>query len=155
MEKFTKTYQLNDIEAVAEFILIHASSKLLLFDADMGVGKTTLIKALVKALGSEDDVKSPTFSLVNEYKTTNNSAFHFDLYRIEDQEEALNFGIEDYLNTDQWIFMEWPDKILDLLPLDFNTIQISLNPDLSRTLVLTTNNKELTNKKYGEKLKII
>ncbi|OIQ27589.1 MAG: tRNA (adenosine(37)-N6)-threonylcarbamoyltransferase complex ATPase subunit type 1 TsaE [Bacteroidetes bacterium MedPE-SWsnd-G2] len=152
---FTKTYQLNDIEAVAEIILQNASSKLLLFDADMGVGKTTLIKALVKSLGSMDDVKSPTFSLVNEYETTNSSAFHFDLYRIEDEEEALNFGIEDYLNTDHWIFMEWPDKILDLLPSDFNTIQITLNPDFSRTLVLKTNNKELTNKKYGEKLKII
>lgn len=103
----------------------------------MGVGKTTLIKTLVELLGSMDTISSPTYSLVNEYKTKKGSIFHFDLYRIEEEEELYNFGIEDYLNTSHWILVEWPNILLPLI-LDSHTfIKIALNPDSTRTLTLT------------------
>ena len=90
---------------------------------DMGVGKTTLIKAMVKALGSTDDVTSPTFSIVNEYESLKGKIFHFDMYRIEDEMEALNFGFEDYLNSDtNWLFIEWPENVSNLLPEDVSEI---------------------------------
>ena len=86
----------------------------------MGVGKTTLVKALVKELGAVDVANSPTFGLVNEYHDENDSplAYHFDFYRLNDEMEALDMGFEDYLNTGTWLFIEWPDKISSLLPED-------------------------------------
>jgi tRNA threonylcarbamoyladenosine biosynthesis protein TsaE len=143
------TYNISDIDHVAEELLQHISSKTILFKADMGVGKTILIKALVKALGSNDVVTSPTFSIVNEYKIFKESIFHFDFYRIENEEEALNFGIEDYLHSDSWIFMEWFEKIPHLLPKNNNVIVLKLNKDGSRTLKLKQN--LTTNKKNAMK----
>ncbi len=133
------TYKIADIDHVAEEILNHISSKIIVIKADMGVGKTTLIKALVKALGCDDVVTSPTFSIVNEYKIFNESIYHFDFYRIENEEEALNFGIEEYLLSDSWIFMEWFEKIPNLLPVNSNLVTIKLNKNASRTLKLSQN----------------
>ena len=133
------TYKISEIDQVAEELLKHVSSKTLLLKAEMGVGKTTLIKALVKALGSNDVVTSPTFSIVNEYKIFNESIYHFDFYRIKNEEEALNFGIEDYLLSDSWIFMEWFEKIPNLLPVNNNLVTIELNKNTSRTLKLSEN----------------
>ena len=133
------TYKISEIDQVAEELLKQVSSKTLLLKADMGVGKTTLIKALVKALGSNDVVTSPTFSIVNEYKIFNESIYHFDFYRIKNEEEALNFGIEDYLLSDSWIFMEWFEKIPNLLPVNNNLVTIELNKNTSRTLKLSEN----------------
>jgi len=91
----------------------------------MGVGKTTFIKALVKTLGVKDTVSSPTFSLVNEYRTNENkSVFHFDFYRINDEVEALDMGIEEYFDTDAYCFVEWPEKIINLLPLHAVSVSI-------------------------------
>lgn len=129
-------YLLKDIESVADAVLKHSTSKTLLFYGEMGVGKTTLIKALSKQLGSSANVSSPTFSIVNEYETENGLIYHLDLYRIENEEEALNFGIEDYLCSDQWLFIEWPERIANLLSEDSNKIEIKLNLDGSRTLTL-------------------
>lgn len=143
------TYNISDIDHVAEELLQHISSKNLLFKADMGVGKTTFIKALVKALGCDDVVTSPTFSIVNEYKIFKERIFHFDFYRIKNEEEALNFGIEDYLHSDSWIFMEWFEKIPHLLPLNSNVVILKLNKDGSRTLKLKQN--LTTNKKNAMK----
>ena len=133
------TYKITDIDQVAEELLKQISSKTILFKAEMGVGKTTLIKALVKALGSNDVVTSPTFSIVNEYNIFNESIFHFDFYRIKNEEEALNFGIEDYLLSDSWIFMEWYEKIPNLLPVNNNLVTIEYNENTSRTLKLSQN----------------
>lgn len=131
-------YPIEDIDSVATAILKHATSKTLLFYGEMGVGKTTLIKALAKHLGSLSNVSSPTFSIVNEYDIKDGLIYHMDLYRIKDEEEALNFGIEDYLNKDQWNFIEWPAKLGSFLPEQFNKIEIKLNLDGSRTLKLST-----------------
>ena len=133
------TYKIEDIDNVAEELLKHVSSKTIVFKADMGVGKTTLIKALVKALGSNDVVTSPTFSIVNEYKVFDESIYHFDFYRIKNEEEALNFGVEDYLFSDSWVFMEWFEKIPHLLPKNINIVTIKLNKNNSRTLKLSQN----------------
>ena len=84
----------------------------------MGAGKTTLIKALVKELGGTDTVSSPTSGLVNEYETKTGEllGYHFDFYRLNDETEAMDMGLEDYLNTSAWIFMEWPEKIPGWFP---------------------------------------
>ena len=134
----TINYSLEDIEAVAKQILNHSTSKVLLFNGEMGVGKTTLIKTLVKLLGSDDIISSPTYSLVNEYKTPNDSIFHFDLYRVEDEEELYNFGIEEYLSTNHWLLVEWPELLKGLLQTKANTLEIKLNENGTRTLTITS-----------------
>lgn len=139
------TYHLADIETVAQKVLATVNSKTLLLRGFMGIGKTTFVKALVKVLGSHDDVSSPTFSIVNEYELPHDRLFHFDMYRIKDETEALQFGIEDYLSSNHWIVMEWPEKIPDLIPDDAVEICITLNTDHTRTLKLN-NKSSLTNK---------
>ncbi|WP_053977883.1 tRNA (adenosine(37)-N6)-threonylcarbamoyltransferase complex ATPase subunit type 1 TsaE [Mangrovimonas xylaniphaga] len=134
-------YQIYDIENVAKKVLNEINSKTILFYGEMGVGKTTLVKALVKALGSNDAVSSPTFSIVNEYKLEKGYIYHFDFYRIEDEEEALNFGLEEYLFSDQWLLMEWPEKIPSLLPEEAVCIEIVTDENGQRTLKLTQNIK--------------
>ncbi|SDS37147.1 tRNA threonylcarbamoyladenosine biosynthesis protein TsaE [Formosa sp. Hel1_31_208] len=146
-------YQIDDIEAVARQLLEHMTSKTVLFYGDMGVGKTTLIKALVKAMGSTDDVSSPTFSIVNEYLTDDVSIYHFDLYRIADEEDALNFGFEDYFFTPNWVFIEWPERAINLLPEDVTRIEITHKDLHSRSLKLSQN-ETLTQKNAMEQPKI-
>lgn len=128
------TYNLNQISEVAKNLIDSITSKTLLFYGDMGVGKTTLIKEIVNLLGVNDITSSPTFSLVNEYQGKDNTVFHFDFYRIDDEEEVLDIGIEDYFYSDAWCLVEWPNKIVNLLPEDSVSIKISLNEDNSRTL---------------------
>lgn len=128
------TYELSEIDSIAMQLLSKVKSKTLLFYGDMGVGKTTLIKALVKALGAPDLVSSPTFSLVNEYQSDQGRIFHFDFYRIEDEAEALDMGIEDYLNTDSWKFIEWPQKIEKLLDQNVQKLEVSVLKSGSRKL---------------------
>jgi tRNA threonylcarbamoyladenosine biosynthesis protein TsaE len=107
------------------------------FYAEMGLGKTTLIKELVKQLGIDDVASSPTFSLVNEYfSEKNGTIYHFDFYRIEKEEEAYDIGIEDYFYSNAWCFIEWPSVIENLLPLDCVKIYLSLNEDNTRTIRL-------------------
>lgn len=127
-------YALKDLETVANSIIEKATSKVILFKAEMGMGKTTLIKALVKALGSTDEVSSPTYSLVNEYKLEKDSVYHFDLYRLNSEEEAYDFGIEEYFNSNNWIFIEWPEIIESILPENFSVIHIQNDENLNRKL---------------------
>lgn len=129
-------YNLSELELAVKYILENAKSRTLLFYGEMGAGKTTLIQAFVKALGAEDVAASPTFSLVNEYKSKNGPIFHFDFYRIEDETEALDMGIEDYLYNDSWKLIEWPQKIENLLEKDFQKIEISVESEKLRTLNL-------------------
>nr|WP_034039853.1 tRNA (adenosine(37)-N6)-threonylcarbamoyltransferase complex ATPase subunit type 1 TsaE [Wocania ichthyoenteri] len=129
-------YELSEVEDVAKQLIKHATSKTLLFYGNMGVGKTTLIKAIVKELGSMDEVSSPTFSIVNEYETENVLIYHFDLYRINHIEEVYNFGIEDYLDSEHWKLIEWPEKIESILFEPFDVINIELSSENDRILKL-------------------
>ena len=127
------TYELETIKEVAQLLLETVNSKTILFYGDMGVGKTTLIKALVSELGG-GQVSSPTFSIVNEYDIKNGLVYHFDFYRINEIHEVYDIGIEDYLDSKQWIFIEWPEKIREILPLKSDISYIKLNKNGSRTL---------------------
>ncbi|MDB2463102.1 tRNA (adenosine(37)-N6)-threonylcarbamoyltransferase complex ATPase subunit type 1 TsaE [Algibacter sp.] len=129
-------YGIDDVEQVAKQIIENAKSKTLLFYGDMGVGKTTLIKTIVAILGCKDEVNSPTFSVINEYSLNNEKIYHFDLYRINDIEETYNFGIEDYLDSDFWKVIEWPEIIEPLLVDKVDKIEIKLQSNNKRILSL-------------------
>lgn len=130
------TYTQVEIAAAASYILTNSESKVILFYGEMGVGKTTLIKEICMQLGATDIAASPTFSIVNEYEAKEDVIYHFDFYRINDPNEALDLGFEDYVYSDEWVFIEWPEKISLLLPDDAQKVLISKNQDGSRTLQL-------------------
>ena len=134
------SYNLNDINKAVKFVLDHSTSKIIIFKAEMGTGKTTLIKKIVEALGSEDDVSSPTFSIVNEYVGLKNNIYHFDLYRIETEEELYDFGIETYIDSDHYMLVEWPELLESLLDNDFTEISIQINENQERVLHLKNSN---------------
>ena len=126
------TYTQSQLQEVAQQLISNAKSKTICFYGEMGSGKTTLIKELVKELGSLDAPNSPTYGIVNEYFDNNNDllAYHFDFYRLKNEMEALDLGFEDYLSTDVWIFIEWPEMIKSLLPNDKMDVFIEiLNPN--------------------------
>ncbi|MBT8274724.1 MAG: tRNA (adenosine(37)-N6)-threonylcarbamoyltransferase complex ATPase subunit type 1 TsaE [Bacteroidia bacterium] len=128
------TYTLQDLPEVAEKVLTGSSSKTLLFYGEMGTGKTTLIKEIAKNLGVEEAVNSPTFSIVNEHILNSEKLYHYDFYRLESLDEALDIGIEDYLYSGHWNFVEWPEKVEALLPGESTKIELIKNENGSRTL---------------------
>jgi len=132
-------YNLEDISLAADFILKNATCKTLIFNGVMGSGKTTLIKALVNKLGSTDNVSSPTFSIVNEYNANGSTVFHFDFYRIENEYEALDIGVEDYISQNNWCFLEWAEKIPNLIPNNVNYINFKESEDDTRTIEIDIN----------------
>ncbi|OIQ37867.1 MAG: tRNA (adenosine(37)-N6)-threonylcarbamoyltransferase complex ATPase subunit type 1 TsaE [Bacteroidetes bacterium MedPE-SWsnd-G1] len=130
-------YVLNQLPDIANSVIANAKHKILLFNGEMGAGKTTLIKEVVKQLGVDDVANSPTFSLVNEYHSENGEIiYHFDFYRIESEEEALDIGIEDYFYSDAWCFIEWGEKVQNLLPLDITNVNIDILDKNRRTIQL-------------------
>lgn len=130
-------FSLDQIQEAATQILASNPKKIILFNGEMGVGKTTLIKQLCKSLGVKDATSSPTFSLVNEYYTSDNQiVYHFDFYRLNKETEALDMGVDDYLYSGNWCFIEWSEKIASLLPEDTSTITIELLADGKRELKL-------------------
>lgn len=130
-----KNYDLDQVSNISKEILHNVKGKLLLFYGKMGTGKTTLIKEITKQLGVQDVVNSPTFSLVNEYRSENGETiYHFDFYRIENETEAYDIGIEEYFYEDNWCFIEWPEKVENLLPLESVAILLSINSDGSRNI---------------------
>lgn len=130
------TYSENQINEVALQLIQQVPSKALCFYGSMGAGKTTLIKALVKHLGGTSDANSPTFGIVNEYHRKNDEllAYHFDFYRLNNESEAFDLGIEDYFNSDVWLFIEWPEKIQSILPYDALKITIEVLDSKTRKL---------------------
>jgi len=132
---------LSEIEKSArEFIEGMGDAAVFAFYGEMGAGKTTFIKAICEALGVEDVINSPTFSIVNEYRSqTGELIYHFDFYRINKIEEAYDFGYEDYFYSGAICFVEWPEKILDLLPKDHVAVTIQVNKNDSRTVISKSN----------------
>lgn len=118
------TYNLTDINKTAKQIVPLLKHKVVILEGSMGMGKTTLIKAIVKALGIDETTGSPTFGLVNHYENGENVAYHFDFYRIENQSEAFDIGFEEYLYSGNWCFIEWAEKVSSYLPDEYTTIQI-------------------------------
>lgn len=131
------TFSIEEINEIAQKIIAKNPNKIILFHGDMGVGKTTLIKAISQKLGVYNTISSPTFSLVNEYQIIDNQLiYHFDFYRIKTETEALDIGIEEYLYSKNWCFIEWAEKIPNLIPDNHSTITIKLLSDGKRFLKL-------------------
>ena len=141
MNNIIKIASLADIDIAArEFVNLMGDETVFAFYGEMGAGKTTFINALCRVLGVEDDVtNSPSFSIVNEYRsdTTAELIYHFDLYRIENLEEAFDIGIEDYFDSGALCLLEWPERVEDILPDDTVKVEITVNDDDSRQLVIT------------------
>jgi tRNA threonylcarbamoyladenosine biosynthesis protein TsaE len=115
-----------------------SGQKILAFYGSMGAGKTTIIKAVCKALGAEDIVSSPTFTLVNEYKTKKGEVlYHIDFYRIRKMEEVFDFGIEEYFLSGSFCFMEWPELIEEILPPETVRIRITVGNKKQRILEIS------------------
>lgn len=129
-------FQLHEIDKVAQEVLHQQPEKVILFNGQMGAGKTTFIKALSKALGVQNATSSPTFSLVNEYEIPNGLVYHFDVYRLKNETEALDFGIDDYLYSGHWCFIEWAEKIPNLIPEKHSVITIEILENGNRIITL-------------------
>jgi tRNA threonylcarbamoyladenosine biosynthesis protein TsaE len=124
--------------AAKELLEQSRDSRIFAFYGSMGAGKTTIIKAICETLGAIDIISSPTFTLVNEYKTSSGeSLFHIDFYRIKKQEEVYDFGIEEYLTGDSYCFMEWPELIEEILPGETVKVKISVDENEQRILSLS------------------
>ncbi len=119
---------LANLEEVAQWVLKNAAHKVLVFNGEMGAGKTTLIKEICKQLQVQDAVSSPTYAIVNEYCTVRSERiFHFDFYRLNHESEASDFGVEEYLDSEDWCLLEWAEKITNLMPSQFTEINIALS----------------------------
>jgi tRNA threonylcarbamoyladenosine biosynthesis protein TsaE len=127
---------LSDLNIVADkFLRLMRDKKVFAFFGPMGVGKTTFIKALCNELGVVEIVTSPTFALINEYQTGEGKViYHFDFYRIKKIEEVYDFGYEDYFFSGNYCFIEWPDKVAEILPENVVFIQMVENEDGTRTI---------------------
>lgn len=134
-------FSLDQINEAATEVLNNLKHKIVLFNAQMGAGKTTLIKEISKQLGVEDMTSSPTFSIVNEYHSTlsNDRVYHFDLYRLNEEEEAYDMGMDEYLDSNHWCFIEWPEKTPNIIPDDHATIEIEILENGDRKLTLNNN----------------
>ena len=131
---------LDTIDAAAkEFVSAMGDYTVYAFNGEMGAGKTTFIKALCEELGVDDVTNSPSFAIINEYRseTTAELIYHFDCYRLENEEEAEEIGVEDYFYSGALCFIEWPERITDLLPDDTVEVDVVEQEDGTRTVTLT------------------
>ncbi len=128
----------SELAAATEAILDFSDgAKIWLFYGEMGAGKTTLIASIAKELGVKTAIASPTFSIVNEYRGSEETIYHFDFYRLRKEEEAYDLGYEEYLDSGHYCFIEWPEKISLILPeKDILNIRLEVEEDLSRTISL-------------------
>ena len=124
--------------AVKELLKHFGENRIFAFYGSMGAGKTTIIKAICELLGAVDIISSPTFTLVNEYRTsTGDALFHIDFYRINKQEEVFDFGIEEYLTGESYCFMEWPELIEEILPPETIRVKITVDNHEQRLLAIS------------------
>ena len=127
-------YDLSQLDAIAKSLVAVFEHKIVLLKGDLGAGKTTLVKAIVKQLGSNEEVSSPTFGIVNEISVANASAFHLDLYRIENTTELQEFGFEEYLHSGDYCFIEWPEIAMALITQPHHTITLKHINDSARNI---------------------
>lgn len=127
---------LTELPAAAQQLIdFAANQRIFLFYGDMGAGKTTFIKSLCGALGVNESVTSPTFSIVNEYRGADATVYHFDFYRLKSQSEAFDMGYEEYFYSGAYCFIEWPEKIADLLPDHYLKVSIAATSPTSREII--------------------
>jgi|TARA_B110000211_G_C14080023_1_gene554081 tRNA threonylcarbamoyladenosine biosynthesis protein TsaE len=119
-------FKKKELDIAVQLILKQKSHKVIRIDGPMGVGKTTLISALCKTLNVEETISSPSFSIVNTYKVNNEYIYHFDFYRLENQDEALDFGVEEYFESGALCLLEWAEKISHHLPLEYDHFTLEL-----------------------------
>lgn len=137
MERIIEIDSIDELDSVAEAVVEALDGRTVVaFDAPMGAGKTTLISRIAAHLGAEDSVTSPTFAIVNQYEGRDRTIYHFDMYRIERVEEALDFGSEEYLSSGELCLVEWPEKIEPLLPEDTMVVKIEILGDTERRFVI-------------------
>lgn len=137
MEKIIEITSIDELDVAAQAVIDSLNGRTVVaFDAPMGAGKTTVISRIAALLGAEDSVTSPTFAIVNQYMGTNGAIYHFDMYRIERIEEALDFGSEEYLSSGELCLVEWPEKIEALLPDDTMVVKIEIVSDSARRFVI-------------------
>lgn len=137
MERIIDIESIDELDKVAEAVVEALEGRTVVaFDAPMGAGKTTLISRIAAYLGAEDAVTSPTFAIVNQYEGCDRTIYHFDMYRIERVEEALDFGSEEYLSSGELCLVEWPEKIEPLLPEDTMVVKIEILGDTERRFVI-------------------
>lgn len=120
------TFKAKDLKIIGKYLIEDLSTKVVRIDGPMGAGKTTLISSICKSLGVEEPVSSPTFSLVNTYKSRDGIIYHFDFYRIQNAHEALDIGLEEYLESGNLCFMEWAEKIIPHLPLNYDHYKLEV-----------------------------
>lgn len=130
-----RRFTLQELPSLAKELLeIIKQPRVISLDAPMGAGKTTLVHALCDALGVKDPVGSPTFSIINEYSGDSGPVYHIDCYRLKSEEEAVDAGIEDYLEGNHWCFIEWAEKIPHLLPENLITLRIQVEDPQTRLI---------------------
>lgn len=147
MKHEIKIQDINSLSSAAkEFVALMGDETVYAFHGEMGAGKTTFIRALVEQLGVDaDEANSPSFSIINEYRsdTTAELIYHFDLYRLESVEDALEIGVEDYFDSGALCLLEWPERIEPLLPDDTVIVKITVNPeDNTRLLTVDISDQE-------------
>ena len=130
------SYSLTEINKASKFIFENINGKIILFQGNLGSGKTTLIKNLCSELGLTENVSSPTFPILNIYGNKKNKIYHADLYRIENLNDLNEIGFFDIVNTNDWVFVEWPTKIIELIDKPFSIINIEIEKNDSRKLEL-------------------
>lgn len=137
-------YYLEDIETAAEkFTSLMKDHKVFAFYGNLGAGKTTFIRSVCKKLGVEENVSSPTFSIINEYRTSDNRIiYHIDLYRIKDEEEAVRAGVEESLYSNNICFVEWPERALSLFPAGFIAVYFEVISEVKRKIVIKDSESE-------------
>ena len=128
------SYHLKEIHDASDFILKNIKSKTVLFDGDLGSGKTTLIKNISIKIGSKDNISSPTFPILNIYESNNEKIYHADLYRIDNILDLNEIGFFDIINEKKWIFVEWPKKIIKYFEYPYSYIKIKIDDSKKRTL---------------------
>ena len=143
-----RSVTVSDLESLAQEIVRKLNAVTVwLFRGEMGSGKTTLIKMVCKVLGVEEAMSSPTFSIINEYQTIDKKKiYHFDFYRIKDEVEAIDIGTEEYFYSGYLCFIEWPEKIPSLIPLQYAEVNIQVETDTKRIIAFAVHDGKKENR---------